>query len=154
MRRPYTVKPKIDFLKNLKICRYWVKSKYKLNLNDLEMLLFLHTEGYFTREQFNNYKNIMPWSHSKFFSLRKDGWITAWREQKGREAALWEISHKGKRVVTEFYQRLTGEKLISETPGLNPMFKKSASYTDKVFRHAIKQSNKDIIKQRQRRALE
>lgn len=151
---PKRIEPRIDFLKNFRICRYWVKNKYDLGISDLEIILFLYTEQVFTRNKFEEYRNIMPWQANYFKKMKEKELISIWRERKYREAALWELSFKGKRIVREFYSRLTGEVLISERPHSNRTFKEGGCYTNKVFAHATKQANKDTIKQRLRHAQE
>ena len=149
------VEPRIDMLKNLRICRYWAKSKYGLSIYDLEMMLFLYTEELFTRNQFEEYKNIMPWQRQYFYKLKNAGLISQWRKRHGNEAGLWELSFKGRGIIREFYKRLIGEVLISEKPHSNKCFdKRKQSYTDKVFAHATKKANKDTIERRQRPSQE
>lgn len=151
---PSRLEPRIDFLKNFRICRYWVKNKYGLSISDLELILFLYTEEMFTRQKFEEYRNIMPWQAKYFDKMRDNGLISIWRERKYREAALWELSIKGKRIVREFYSRLTGEVLISERPSSNRTFKKGGCYTNKVFAHATKKANEDTIERRRRLSQE
>ena len=51
-----------DYLKYWRVVRYFIKAKYKLTQEDLDMLLFLYSEKYFDKskfKEFNNLKNIV-----------------------------------------------------------------------------------------------
>jgi hypothetical protein len=52
--------------------------------------------------------------------------------------------------VINIYKKLNGEE-IGISPQLNPLFRKDASYMDKVYRNMIIEMN-DFIKQQRRRA--
>ena len=140
--------PTFDYLKYWRVVRYWVKRTHGLGLADMEMLMFLYSERLFTRSKFNEYDEIFSWDKNRFENLRQNGWITVWRKRNGSEAALYEISHKGKLLITNIYKKLSGEQPISEKPERNPIFKKNSPYTDKVYRRAIKQMNKATEQQR------
>lgn len=134
--------PTFDYLKYFRIVRYWAKRTHGVGLADLEMLFFLYSERLFKRSDFNDYEEIFSWDVSRFNDLLRDGWISKWRNQRGSEAALYEVSYKGKRLIVSIYKKLAGEETISESPRRNPIFKKSSPYTDKVYKRAIKKMNK------------
>ncbi len=138
---------KKDYLKYFRLARYYVRSKYKLKLDDLEMLTYLYSEGYFSRQVFDEYKQVMKWQKNRMERLIDEGWISVFREKTKGRRALYYLSHKSKHMVASFYNILDGG-LISTHKNYNPMFQNDATYTDKVFRNAIKKRNK-IIKQQQ-----
>lgn len=140
--------PTFDYLKYLRIVRYWAKRTHGVGLADLEMILFLYSERLFKRSDFNDYEEIFSWDVSRFNKLLRDGWISVWRKSKGSEVALYEVSYKGKRLIVSVYKKLSGEEPISESPRYNPIFKKSSPYTDKIYRRAIKRMNKATEPQR------
>lgn len=138
-----------DYLKYWRVIRYFIKAKYKLTTAELEMLLFLKTEGRFSRDNFDEFNEVMSWDVKRFEKLRKEGWIEVFRvgNKPGQRRALYQLSYKSQRVITSVYKKLEGEE-IPESPSANPMFKKEVSYSDKVYRNAIKNINQSI---RQRR---
>ena len=83
--------PKYDYLKYLRVVRYWVKQTYGVGLADLEMLLFLYNERLFKRSDFNEYEELFSWDVLRFNDLLRDGWISKWRNHRGSEAALYEV---------------------------------------------------------------
>ena len=138
---------KKDYLKYFRLARYYVRSKYKLKLDDLEMLLYLYSEGYFSRRVFYEYSQVMKWHKNRMERLIDEGWILIFREKRKGRKALYHLSHKSKLMISRFYNIIEGG-LITTNKNYNPMFHNDATYTDKVFRNAIKKRNK-IIKQQQ-----
>jgi len=145
IRKRYDRKePPQDYLKYWRVIRYWVRAVYGLTTPDLEMLLFLHSEQIFSKDKFSEFEEIMSWDKNRFERLRQEGWIIVWKKREGKKKALYEISHKGKKLVRIVYKKLNGEE-ISER---NPLFLKGASYMDKVYRNVIIEMNKTIKQQR------
>ena len=68
-----------------------------------------------------------------------------WRKRQGKEATLYELTYKAKRMINSVYKKLNGEEIPEAT---NPLFKHDASYMQKVFRSFIKKLNKSIQQQR------
>tara|TARA_R110000803_G_scaffold163221_1_gene226865 strand:- start:2201 stop:2551 length:351 start_codon:yes stop_codon:yes gene_type:complete len=116
------------------------------------MLLFLKSEGYFSRDDFNEFNSLLSWDKTRFEKLRKDGWVEKFRNRVGKRKALYMLSSKGNNIVNLIYKKLAGQELPT-SPSKNPMFRKNVSFTDKVYRTAIKKMN-ESIRQQQYRAAE
>mgnify|MGYP003624346569 FL=1 len=130
-----------DYLKYWRVVRYFIKSKYGLTTADLDMLLFLNSEGYFSKDDFYEFNELLSWDKNRFENLRTNGWIEVFRKNKGKQKAIYQLSYKTNRVITSIYNKLEGEE-IPESPSSNPMFLRKVSYTDKVYRNYIKDMNK------------
>lgn len=153
LRKPkQRITPSHNYLKYWRIIRYWAKVKYGFSVCDLDMMLFLYSENFFNKKTFHQYAEMMSWDKTRFQRLMDDGYIVLWRERKGREGNIYEISYKGKRAVSSIYAKLNGEE-IGEDPRINPLFRDDIKYMDKVYRNAIIELNKSI-KQPQRHVLE
>ena len=135
-----------NYLKYWRVIRY-IKMKYKLNTGDLDMLLFLYSEDYFSKDKFKEFDKLLSWNVTRFDRLLRDGWIEVFRKRVGKNKALYELSYKGKRVVNSIYKKLNGDEIPSSEH--NPIFHRNVSYTDKVYKNFIKEMNKSI-KQQQR----
>tara|TARA_R110000787_G_scaffold89177_6_gene188831 strand:+ start:432 stop:866 length:435 start_codon:yes stop_codon:yes gene_type:complete len=135
---------KNNYLKYWRVIRYWVKSKYGLSTPDLEMLLFLYSEERFHKTKFKEFEELMSWDVNRFDRLLRDGWIQVWRKRSGKEATLYEVSYKSRRIIDTIYKKLNGEE-ISER---NPLFNANVSYNDKVYRNVIIEMNNTIKLQR------
>ena len=137
------------YLKYWRVIRYFIKAKYNLSQADLDILLFLNSEGYFDKEKFKEFDNLLSWNEARFDNLLRDGWIEVFRKRNGPTKAIYVLSYKAKRVCTSIYKKLNGEE-IPTSQSANPMFAKNVKYTDKVYRNFIKNLNTSIRQQRHR----
>ena len=64
---------KSDYLKYWRVVRYYVKAKYNLSQADLDILLFLYSESYFSRDKFAEFDSLLSWNETRFDKLLKDG---------------------------------------------------------------------------------
>lgn len=132
-----------DYLKYWRVVRQFIKAKHKLTQADLDILLFLKSEQYFSKDKFKEFDELISWNKNRFENLRQAGWIEVFRKRMGKRKALYQLSTKGKRVTTSIYKYLNGKEIPTSNDG-NPMFLRNVSYTDKVYRNFIIQINKDI----------
>ena len=137
-----------DYLKYWKVIRYYVQAKYGIRSADLDMLLFLYSEKYFGKQQFNDFDKLLSWDINRFNRLLSDGWISVFRKRQGNKKTLYELSYKGKRMISSVYKKLNGKE-IPMSESANPMFAKNVSFSDKVYRNMITRMNKYIREQRQ-----
>jgi hypothetical protein len=144
---PTKFNPTRDYLKYWRVIRYFVKAKYGINTADLDILLFLYSESYFSKDKFNEFNELLSWDVLRFERLKREGWITVFRKKTFTKKALYEISYKGKRMVGNVYDKLNGD-LIPENRTVNPMFLKNVPYQHKVYRNYIKEMNAFIRQQR------
>jgi len=137
----------VDYLKYWRVVRYYIKAKYNIGTADLDMLLFLYSEKYFSKDKFDEFDELISWDVNRFDRLLRDGWISVFRKRSGHKKALYEMSYKGKRMILTMYKKLNGEE-IPVSPSVNPMFQKNVSYSDKVYRNMILEMNAFIRQQR------
>ena len=50
-----------DYLKYWRVIRYFIKIKYGLTQSELEMLLFLRSEKYFSKDDFSKFNELLSW---------------------------------------------------------------------------------------------
>lgn len=131
-----------DFMKYWRVIRYYIKAKYGLTQADLDMLLFLKSEGFFSKNKFDEFNEILSWEVNRFDKLKRDDWIVVVRP-RGKEKALYGLSFKAKHMITSIYKKLNGE-VISETSSKNPIFLRKVNYNHKVYRNFIKSMNKEL----------
>lgn len=138
---------KSDYLKYWRVIRQFIKVKHGLTQSDLDMLLFLKSEEYFSKDKFKEFASLVGWDKNRFERLRKEGWIEVFRVRMTKRRAIYQLSQKGKRVTTSIYKYLNGKEIPTSNDG-NPMFLRNVSYTDKVYRNFIIQMNAFIKQQR------
>lgn len=136
---------KHDYLKYWRVIRYFFKAKYGLNQADLDMLLFLNSEGYFTKDKFEEFNELLSWDKDRFDRLLRDGWLQVFG--KSRRKNRYQLSFKAERMLVSLYKKLNGEE-IPVSQSSNPMFAKNVSYSDKIYRNMIIEMNKFIKQQR------
>jgi hypothetical protein len=131
-----------NFMKHWRTIRYFYKRKYDLSESELEVLLYLYDESRFSREDFYVASNTMHWDPNRFYVMRDRGFIVVWREKNevANRKALYELSTKAKSICNSLYKKLLGEESISENVYNNPIMK-GESYTDRVYRMAIRKMN-------------
>lgn len=133
----------LDYLKYWRVVRYFIKRKYGLSQAELEMLLFLRSEKYFSKDDFDEFDELLSWDKNRFEKLRKEGWIEVFRKKQGHRRVVYALTYKAQRVLTSVYKKLEGEE-IPESKSSNPLFLADVSYNDKVYRNYIKKLNKSI----------
>jgi len=47
-----------DYLKYWRVIRYFIKAKYNLTQGDLDVILFLNSEGYFDKAKFDEFDEL------------------------------------------------------------------------------------------------
>jgi hypothetical protein len=131
-----------DYLKFWRVVRYFVRAKYKLTFPEIDMLLFLYSEKYFSRGDFDEFNQLFSWDEKRFNNLLRNGWIEMFRpyDRKTNKKAVYKLSHKSNTVIRLIYNKLNGEEIPTSVSG-NPMFLKKVRYTDKVYRNMVKQMN-------------
>tara|TARA_B100000780_G_scaffold252830_1_gene200153 strand:- start:215 stop:667 length:453 start_codon:yes stop_codon:yes gene_type:complete len=139
--------PPSNYLKYWRVVRYFIQAKYKLTTAELEMMLFLYDEDYFSKDKFKEFDELLSWDVNRFDKLLQNGWISVFRKRSGKTKGLYEVSYKGRRMLSTMYKKLNGEE-IPESPSVNPIFLKNVSYTDKVYRNMIIEMNLFIRQQR------
>ena len=141
-----------DYLKYWRVIRQFAKIKYNLTQSDLDMLLFLYSEKYFSRDKFDEFDKLLGWDVMRFQNLVKEEWIIRFRNRVGKRKALYKLTHKAESMIQSLYRKLSGEEIPTSSVG-NKMFQKNVSYTDKVYRDMIIEMNK-VIKQRRHQTPE
>ena len=136
-----------DYLKYWKVIRQYYKVKHGLSQAELDVLLFLFSEGYFDRDRFADFDSLLAWDKDRFNKMLSDGWIEVFRKRQYGKKSLYQISDKGRNVVMDIYRKLNGEE-IPTSHSQNPMFLKNVSYSDKVYRNMVKDMNNFIRQQR------
>jgi len=136
-----------DYLKYWKVVRHYILMRYKISQADLDMMLFLYSEKYFSKKKFIEFNKVLTWDKNRFKNLIENGWISVFRAKHPKSAALYELSYKGQRMIHEMYNKLNGEE-ISTSAQHNPLFRHDASHGDRLYANVIMRMNEAIKRQR------
>lgn len=145
--------PSHNILKHWRVVRYWVKRKYELTDAEVDMIIFLYDERFFSYHDYKKFEAITSWDKKRFYRLKELGWISVWRKRTLKDHAIYELSYKGKKLVHKIYSILQGEEDFPESTRRNPVMKRE-KYTDKVYSLWMAEINKANREQRLRRTLE
>ncbi len=138
----------MNYLKYWRVVRYFINAKYGISQPDLEMLIFLYDEPYFTKAKFKEFDKVFSWDKDRFERLRRNGWVEKVSVESKSRLAVYNLSFKAKRIIGYVYSLLEGKEFPT-VPENNPVFKRNVSYNDKVYRNVMMEINEV---QRQHRA--
>jgi len=141
---------KDDYLKYWRSIYHYTKVKHNLTSGDIDMMLFLYSEPYFTVKKFEEFNRVLQLNRNRLNKMVDAGWIDIFRKGKARYAARYQLSRKATAVVATMYRQLNGG-LTQESN--SPLFaKKKQSYMDKRHAEQLAIRNETIrLRQRQTR---
>lgn len=137
-----------DYLKWYRVVRRYTEIRYGLSPSDLELLMYLYSEDFFNFYKFTDYCNMLGWDKGRFSRFVNQGYIHMWRDKVGSEHRLYELTRQGRHIVTRMYKMLNMEEEIPETPQKNPVFKKSAKFSEKTLAIGIQTFNEEVRKKK------
>ena len=138
----------MNYLKYWRVVRYFINAKYGISQPDLEMLIFLYDEPYFTRAKFKEFNKVFSWDKNRFNRLIQNGWIEKVSVESKSRLGVYNLTYQAKRIIGYVYSLLNGTEFPMEERN-NPVFKRNVSYNDKVYRNVMMEINEV---QRQHRA--
>jgi len=138
----------MNYLKYWRVVRYFINAKYGISQPDLEMLIFLYDEPYFTRAKFKEFDKVFSWDKDRFDRLVRNGWVEKVSVESKSRLGVYNLTYKAKRVIGYAYALLEGKEFPT-MPDNNPVFKRNVSFTDKMYKQVMMQINEV---QRQHRA--
>jgi hypothetical protein len=141
-----------NYLKYWRVIRQYYKAKFGLSQADIDILLFMYSEGYFTKRRFDEFDRLVCWDKDRFSVMKRKGWFELFKASIGNKPAIYQMSDKAKLIVADIYRKLNGEELPMHNKR-NPMLKRSAKYSEKIYIDMIVEMN-SFIQQQRRRPLE
>jgi hypothetical protein len=130
-----------SYLKYIRVVRKYIQKKYELSISELELVLYLYDETIFDNKTFVDYSSILGFSTIDWLHrLKERGIVKKWRDEPGYKR-LYTLTHKYKIACNKLYKHLEGEPIPTHV-NQNPLFKSTASYSDKMYARLIKQMNK------------
>ena len=62
-----------DYMKYWRVIRYFVKRKYGINTEELDMLFFLYSEEYFNVDKFKEFNSLLGWNKKDLKNYARRG---------------------------------------------------------------------------------
>ena len=100
---------KSNYLKYWKAVRYYFKMKYGLSQEELDILLYVYDLGYFSTKKLDKLEKLFSWDKDRITKMCTNGWLGAFDSPTKKDRKIYEISPKGKRVITHMYNILNRE---------------------------------------------
>ncbi len=132
-----------NYMRYWRLIRYYYLKKYNITESELDLLLYVYSEKYFTVTDCQVFMQTFSWSKTRFSILKSKGFIDLHNHAHANSPAIWKITFKGKKLVASLYDKLEGGK-ISENYQFNRLFLKQAGYAHKTYKNAIRQMNEEI----------
>lgn len=139
--KPYkTSKPgfrKRNYLKYIRVLRYYIRAKYGLPDPEMEMLLFLYDRTWFTKKYFIQFGKLMRWNRRRLEQFFEVGLLERIPTKKdpadGRliYSSRMKLSLKARRIVEHYYDIIEG----GEIPSHHIRFEKQreVNSTDEIY---------------------
>lgn len=130
----------IGLLKHYRIIRKWACKTCDLKDADLELLIYLDSIDFFTKDDFKKGTYSYSWDNRRWNRLLKQEWITVWRKRNRttQKYHIYKVSYKCKQLISRMYRIMLGEE---DMP--TKIFDKNNRYIYKVTAQAISYANKD-----------
>lgn len=141
---------KSDYLKYYRVIKKYIKVKYKLREDELDVLLFLYSEPMFFRERAVWFESILTWKKTRFQEMIEGGYIASYRFSPKTNKKAFKLTPFAIKIVDNMYNLLEGKEIPTGTIA-NPMFKKNVGYSDKVYRNMILKLNAAIYADKRQR---
>ena len=134
----------MNLLKHYRIIRKWACKNNNLNDADLELLIYLDCMEHFSKQDFKTGSYSYSWDNRRWNKLLKADWIKVWRKRNRTTQLynIYQISFKGKQLISRIYRTMLGEEDIPTSSRRNKIISGN-SYTDKVLTTAIYNVNND-----------
>ena len=135
-----------DFLKyNYIIFKWALENNPSLTRSYINILLFLYSEGAFSKTTFNIFWKPMGLRPTfRFNELLKGGWINIYREKRGNLKPLYILSTKAKHLCSSMHRTSMGYQKISENKKYNKMLDKDTPRNNTYYLELIKKMNKKV----------
>ena len=141
-----TVNREFDFLKYYGIVKRWASVRYELTIDEIEMLMYFHTEQIFSKKDFDIYNTAML---NKKKHIKRFIDIGLVEPMKGNTVIkvsgnkLYRLTIKANKRVVSIYKKLTLQEGISESGSSNKFFNQyETSYKDKRIAKLMIEFNK------------
>lgn len=135
-----------DYMKYWRVVRTYFCRKYKINTAELEMLMFLYSEKYFTRKKFAQFDRLLPFSTKRLKKLMDMGFIERFKTNSRNERVMYAVSDKTIRMIKSMYAKLEGDPFPTDRV-YNPFFGKNDSLKQIRYMEMMDNIN-NVIKQK------
>ena len=130
-----------NFLENYGIVRKYMQWKYKITLEEMEIIYYLYPRTYFTRKDYLQFPR--SWGNERFNKMIEKGLFkNVFPENK--RYIVYTLTHQIKIMVEQTHLLLAGDMKIPTDYRANPCFKRFATYSQKRFRPIMRAMREQV----------
>lgn len=133
-----------NLLENQYVVRKYFQKKFNINLQELEILLYLFPKGYFSHADYKAFP--LNFTYRQIVSMMKKGHVKIFHEGRNKDHHIYTLTKSAKHRIMVYYQLLSGELEIPTISENNPMIRKDATAHEKkiinMF-HRLKKMNNE-----------
>lgn len=141
-----TANREFDFMKFYGIVKRWASVRYSLTIDEIEMLMYFHSEPLFTKKEFDIYNTAMLHKNKsikRFIDMEMVEALPGNTMIKVAGNKLYKLTVKANRRVSSIYKKLTLQEEMSEYSSSNKFFRLyETSYKDKRIAKLMIEYNK------------
>lgn len=141
----YRSRVEYDFLKYIRVAFKWALDNHpNLTRSQIELLLYLHCLGAFSRRQFDDYHKLIGiYSVKTLTQFMDEGYIKIWKTTDKKSGTLYAFTQKSRSLCNKMHRYCCGVEDISLNPLNNQMNRKDAPRINSYYLDIIKKMNKD-----------
>lgn len=131
-----------DYLKFYKIVYWYTKKMYSLSSPDLDILLFLYSERYFSEEKFREYSNIFAYNFNVKTMMAKGFIMMYAKRQSGNH--IYQLTPHSIKIIQFVYRTLEGKPISMRSITAKWLNRKKTPEIEKKYMNKIMLMNKYI----------
>lgn len=141
----YRSRVEYDFLKYIRVAYKWALENHPtLTRSQIDLLLYLHCLGAFSRTQFDDYHRLVGiYSVKTLTKFIDEGYIKVWKTADKKSHMLYAFTQKSKYLCNKMHRYCCGVEDISLNPINNNMTRKDAPRINNYYIEMIKRMAKD-----------
>jgi hypothetical protein len=129
-------KRNFDFLKYWSLVRHWAIVQYGITQEEIDTLMYLYSEPYFSRDQYNEFADVLMGKKNSLTDFINRGYIVEidlvdkTNGEKVSSKQIYKLSFKMNSIMSAIYDRVLLKTQISESNKITKVFQ--------VFKTTIK----------------
>lgn len=132
-----------DYLKFYKIVYWYTRKVYTLSNGELDMILYLYSEKYFTEEYFNSYSKLFGYD-MKLRNMVNRGFIMIYAKRyTGRH--VYQLTPTATKIVHFIYRTLNGKPISMVSKTMKALGRRDALPSERKYLEKIMKMNEWLL---------
>lgn len=131
-----------DYLKFYKIVYWYTKKMYNISSPDLDIILFLYSERYFSEEKFREYSNIFAYNFN-VNTMTAKGLIMLYAKRHSKNH-IYQLTPHAIKIIQFLYRTLEGKPISMRSSAIIALKRRKTPDIEKKYLNKIFLMNKYI----------